>query len=471
MKKIVALLLAVSLVAGLGIAGAATFTEKTIDVKGGATIYLEDSILNPTDVNGKPVDTFIYDGTTYLPVRAVSEALGMDVDFDLESGSVYVDDVVGNAEKAAEYLEYYFGVTFEETVTTEAWNTAVAAVNAKATAVEAETLTVCDAIASSLDAAGLTALVGTYTAEKAAERIAAYGVPYEVSDEAAAYVAAALDAEFITANTDPAAALDNETAEELLMAVVQTSGKGRNYIGRISDGDILSKVMAEINSISTMSDATVDVAGVLSELGPTLIEGEVVTGYSLKYSGNAANFLPEYTIQYGHSSASHAVQLISLLASKGIDAYIQVEPKTSIFYYGSYSIGNEYDMQIEFDNAEDRLAFDGIVKEYAQKYVEKQNEDGSFTGLISGAWWTPMYSSTAEVDDQYTVVSNNIVKNGEYEIHTYCTNEQVEEIAAAVAAFDTEGVLEIVVEPRYTNNAFAVDYLPEGETVLEGAAS
>ena len=462
MKKIVALLLAVALVAGIGIAGAATFTEKTIDVKGGATIYLEDAVLNPTDVNGETVDTFIYDGTTYLPLRAVSEALGMDVDFDLETGSVYVDDMIGDVEKSAEYLEYYFGIVLEETVTVEAWNTAIEAIGG--TAVEAEELTVCDAVVSALETAGLTALVDTYTAEKAAERVAAYGVPFEVDADHAAHLAAALDADFITANTDPAAALDSETAEELLMAAVQVSGQGRNYVGRVSDADIVSKVMSACNQITTVDDG-----GLLAELGPQLVYDGVVTGYGLKYTGYFSNFLPEYTIQYGHSSPAHAVQLITLLASEGIDAYIQIEPKTSIYEWDGLNYDNEYDMQIEFDTVEDRLAFSSVVKSYAQKFVENQNEDGSFDGLISGSWWTPLYSSTEEVDDNYSAICNNIITNGDYQIHTFCPEEKVEEVAAAVAAFDTEGVLEVEVQTRYTNNEFAIDYLPAGETVLDQA--
>ena len=47
-------------------------------------------------VNGKEVqaDNFLYNDTTYLPIRAVSEALGNDVQFDPETGTA----TIANAE-------------------------------------------------------------------------------------------------------------------------------------------------------------------------------------------------------------------------------------------------------------------------------------------------------------------------------------------------------------------------------------
>lgn len=44
----------------------------------------------PRDVNGNIVEPFIYNGTTYLPVRAVGEALGRDVDWDNSSSTVII---------------------------------------------------------------------------------------------------------------------------------------------------------------------------------------------------------------------------------------------------------------------------------------------------------------------------------------------------------------------------------------------
>lgn len=49
---------------------------------GGITIKLNGETIDPKDVNGNPVDPVIYDGTTYLPVRAIASALGLEVEWD-----------------------------------------------------------------------------------------------------------------------------------------------------------------------------------------------------------------------------------------------------------------------------------------------------------------------------------------------------------------------------------------------------
>lgn len=42
-------------------------------------IVLDSKEINPTDANGNAVEPFIIDGTTYLPVRGISSALGLEV--------------------------------------------------------------------------------------------------------------------------------------------------------------------------------------------------------------------------------------------------------------------------------------------------------------------------------------------------------------------------------------------------------
>lgn len=41
----------------------------------------------PKDANGKTIEPFIIDGTTYLPVRAVAEALNLDVSWDANTST------------------------------------------------------------------------------------------------------------------------------------------------------------------------------------------------------------------------------------------------------------------------------------------------------------------------------------------------------------------------------------------------
>lgn len=63
---------------------------KKIEVFTGVKIFIDDTQLHPKDAAGNPVDVFIYNGTTYLPVRAVSEGLGKPVQWDGKTQSVYI---------------------------------------------------------------------------------------------------------------------------------------------------------------------------------------------------------------------------------------------------------------------------------------------------------------------------------------------------------------------------------------------
>lgn len=64
--------------------------QKQIAVSTGVSIYMDDVKLNPIDSNGKAVEAFIYNGTTYLPVRAVADAVGKAVSWDGKTSSVYL---------------------------------------------------------------------------------------------------------------------------------------------------------------------------------------------------------------------------------------------------------------------------------------------------------------------------------------------------------------------------------------------
>ena len=66
-------------------------------------IVVDGNEITPTDANGNPVEPFIMDGTTYLPVRAVANAFGKEVGWDDTTSTVYLEaqltesnNVVGN---------------------------------------------------------------------------------------------------------------------------------------------------------------------------------------------------------------------------------------------------------------------------------------------------------------------------------------------------------------------------------------
>jgi len=53
-------------------------------------IVVNGNVVTPKDAQGNIVEPFIWDGTTYLPVRAVADALGLDVTWDGNTYTVYL---------------------------------------------------------------------------------------------------------------------------------------------------------------------------------------------------------------------------------------------------------------------------------------------------------------------------------------------------------------------------------------------
>ncbi len=83
---------------------AASVGYKQINVAYDDVKLVVDGIkVTPKDVNGKIVDPFIYEGTTYVPIRAVGEALGKTVSWDGTTKTVYI----GKAPAAHDYLTPY----------------------------------------------------------------------------------------------------------------------------------------------------------------------------------------------------------------------------------------------------------------------------------------------------------------------------------------------------------------------------
>lgn len=71
----------------------------------GVKIVVDGKKLNPTDANGNEVQPMIYNGTTYLPVRAVANALGKAVYWDGPNYTVYLGEMDGELEYPTVYLK------------------------------------------------------------------------------------------------------------------------------------------------------------------------------------------------------------------------------------------------------------------------------------------------------------------------------------------------------------------------------
>ena len=75
------------LIAALCVTATAT-SKRSIQVEDGIGITLNGATFIPRSANGKQVSVFLYNGTTYVPVRAISEAMGMDVSFNSATRTV-----------------------------------------------------------------------------------------------------------------------------------------------------------------------------------------------------------------------------------------------------------------------------------------------------------------------------------------------------------------------------------------------
>lgn len=222
-------LLVAALVVALAIPAAADLVPRQLQVDAGVEVYIDGNQLDPRDVNGNRVDALLYNGTTYVPVRAVTESLGYDVAWNGADDVAYISSVA-NDPLAAEYLEEYFAIApFTGTVSRADFDAALVKVGGTAAEGTGE-LTVADAVVAAVKAAGMDALAVVYTdadSAKANARIAAYGLA-PMAAPTAAYVAAALDAGLASATWDFDGALDAVTASNLLMNVVNVTGQGRN---------------------------------------------------------------------------------------------------------------------------------------------------------------------------------------------------------------------------------------------------
>lgn len=69
---------------------AANAYKKSIEVEYGITLSINDQTPTLTDVNGKTVQPFVYQGTTYVPIRAVGENLGADIGYDAKTNKATI---------------------------------------------------------------------------------------------------------------------------------------------------------------------------------------------------------------------------------------------------------------------------------------------------------------------------------------------------------------------------------------------
>lgn len=120
-KRIIAAITALSVITSAA-AVAAFGVQRTIDVTGGISVFMDGNEVEMTDVNGNAVDAFVYDGTTYLPARAISEANGNTVSWDGQARRVDIksneaDSENTNAARLINQEDRYFIFDLSDNVT------------------------------------------------------------------------------------------------------------------------------------------------------------------------------------------------------------------------------------------------------------------------------------------------------------------------------------------------------------------
>ncbi len=369
-------------------------------------------------------------------------------------------------ENNKRYLEFYFGINeVPEVISGVFLEGALNKVSDKKLeelSKKEEAVSYIEAVKLAVKAANFEELALGYTKEK----IAGKGPLADIAHEDAAYVACALDTGLISksALSSMNQAISQEDAINLMMAVADANGKARNFLGYTNEEDIYGKLM------NAAKEATLFENEKLQEIGEQAVMNGVTTGYNLLNTHHSANFIPELTLRYGHSTTAHATQLIGLLNSEGIVAKVQLEPKTSVFQYLpewgdvppaapdyrvevvnedlmlAYSL--EYDLVFEFETVEDKVRFNDIVEAYAKK--DDDNPEGE--GLLLDSWWQPLYVSTVEMGEGYKEIYNNVITDGHYSLNPFSLAEDKEEVLIGLQAIDPS--IEVSQVKMWCNDAF-----------------
>ena len=87
---ITGVVLSAVVVGGLGVVFAKQATERIDAIYNNIKIVIDGAEYIPNDGLGNVDEPFIYNGRTYLPLRALANAFGKDVDWDGATATVYL---------------------------------------------------------------------------------------------------------------------------------------------------------------------------------------------------------------------------------------------------------------------------------------------------------------------------------------------------------------------------------------------
>lgn len=91
-KRVLCAVLAFSLAVAMAVPALSAAYQKQINVTYGISLEYNGVKQTLTDVNGNEVKPFVYQGTTYVPIRGVSYLFGADVGYDAETNTAVIYD-------------------------------------------------------------------------------------------------------------------------------------------------------------------------------------------------------------------------------------------------------------------------------------------------------------------------------------------------------------------------------------------
>ena len=305
-----------------------------------------------------------------------------------------------------------------------------------------------EAVMHSVAAADMIELAETFSKEKSLSILSGFGLESTGDDRYDSFTAAALVIDIIDADWySKASKKETPSSADLdtLFSGVDSFYNSEDSGEFISDAGVFSAVLEDWNNY-----ALVQSLDLLDTVDEAVIRS-IVTGYNVLETADHPGYAPELTITYGHSDIKHALQLLALLDSEGLDAEVAFLGKTSAFLYlkewgeptesdtfqvkqipnGNYvAYSKEYNLIFQFKTVEEKNDFDRVILAYAKK------DSADEPGLIYGSWWQPLYFSTTPMGEGYRTITDHVILDGDYEAHPFSLNERAEEVDAGFMDID-----------------------------------
>lgn len=247
---------------------------------------------------------------------------------------------------------------------------------------------------------------------------------------------------------------DGSAARKLNVAVQTLLADHGAFRGRLGEPTLITRLASAFEHEALLTDNVF-----LDALSGALSEG-VITGYDLRIKGIYDGFPAGMTFTYSQSDLVHMQQLVTLLASEGVDGWLYVTPKVSAFLFredwgpagdavvtlpGGVRVlqGREIAALFHFDTKQDRDRFHEVVLRYAKK--DRPDE----AGLIRNAWWQPFYYADEDIPG-FEPISLIVLSSGEHEATLTVLPEKTEQVLASLP----DGVWSRRIDRVWVNPAF-----------------